>query len=428
MATKRWESGATSVAQVQTYTFAGTWEADDVNRFQVGNRIKDFTTGSTTIATLLATLYAALNALSSDDYPEFTGDNTGFTASVVSPVLSLTANKAGVPFTCSITPLEAALTPADAQTINGIGTVTSGTTATASAGPNDWSTAANWDTGAIPVAADTVYIDNNSDSIFYGLSQAGATLTALYVYQSFEGEIGLPKLNSDDTEYPEYRTDYLTIDATTVDIGRGPGQGSGRIKINSGTVQTAVTVNNTGQAVENNLEAFLWKGTHASNAMVVRGGSVGVAVFGGETATLLTLKVENDAQVRCGQGVTLGTVTVQGGEVEINSAIGTALNVYDGLVTINGTGAVAQLNIYGGTVIYNTTGALGGNTVIEGNGRLDFSQDPSPKTVTNPIDAYNTDPVNDPDKVVTSLIIDYNGMAPIAALGTNIRITRGTPA
>ena len=51
-----------------------------------------------------------------------------------------------------------------------------------------------------------------------------------------------------------------------------------------------------------------------------------------------------------------------------------------------------------------------------------------PGGTTGQIDAYNVDPVIDSDQVVGNLRIDYNGLAPLENLGTNLRLTRGTPA
>jgi hypothetical protein len=430
MADVRWEGGAAAVAQVNTFAFGGTWETDDLVRVIVGNKQKDFTGGSATTATVVTTVADAIAALDADAFPELISDESGVTASDATTTLTLTANEPGVPFTISLTPLEANGGGADAQTIEGAGTVTTGTAATANSGPNVWGTAANWSGGAVPADTDSVYIDGGAtDSILWDLDKSDIEPTFMGIALAYTGEIGLPKMNDLGTAYPEYRSDYLTIGPATLHVGYGPGQGSGRIKINHGTDQGAVIVDGTGSPAEPDLEAFLWKGTNAANTMTVRGNSsVGVAVFGSETATLATLTVDDSARVRCGAGVTLGTIVVRGGELEINSAVGTSLTVYAGTVTINGTGAVAQLTILGGRVIYNTSGTLGGATLVQGDGVLDFSGDPRTKTVTNPIDVYRADAVNDPDKVVSSLVLDFNGAAPFAGLGTNIRLTRAAVA
>lgn len=425
MATKRWEGGAALKTDTRTYAFGGTWETDDLVRLQVGNKIIDITAGSTTTATVVTNVVAAIAALDAADYPEITGE-TGFTASGNSTTLTLTANTPGVPFICTLTPLEANGGSADSQTIAGGSSATTGTATVTNAGPEVWGTAANWDTGTVPVAADTVIVERTEGSILYDLSQAGATLISLNIPASFTGTLGLPKLNDTDGEYPEYRTEYLTIDATTVRIGQGEGDGSGRIKINAGTVQTAVWVYSTGTPIDADLPAFIWKGTHANNTMKVLGGSVGVAIFNGETATLTTLEVR-DGEVRCGSGCTLGTVTVHGGDVTIASNV-TNLYVYGGTVTTVGEVSVSNLYLYSGTVRYNATGDIS-NAIIGQNGYLDLSGGIGSVGLDNPIEAYGPNPVNDPLKRFgNDLIIDFNGQTPYDAYGTNVRLTRGTPA
>ena len=407
-ANQRWVSGAKTVAQVGQITYA-TYDVATTYGILIGAKsITQIGTGGT-ITTTVAALLALLQASTEPEFTEVTWSaNAG--------VLTYTVPTAGAGKPVTVT-----------------GTVSGGTgtqtpaAVTANSGPNVWDIIANWTT-AIPVATDTISFDNSSISALYDLSQAGATLAAGNILQSYTGDIGLPKTNNDGLPYTEYRPDYLALDCSSWVIGTGPGLGSRRLKINSGTVQTAVVINNTGTPAEFGLEAFLWKGTNANNTMVVRGNaSVGVAVFGFETATLTTLTVDS-GNVRIGSGVTLNTVVVNGGNVEINCAVVTSLTVYGGTVTINGTGAVAAIAVYGGRVYYNTTGTLGGAPVVQNPGVLDFSRDPRTKTVTNPIDTNWTRGVNDPDKVVTALVVDYNGCQPIPGLGTNVRVTRGAPA
>lgn len=432
MATTRWQSGAKAVAQVQSWTFAGTWEADDVVRITIGSKSYDFTGGSTTINTAIDNIVTAYNALSSTYYPEF----AEMTASRSGSAFVLTADTLGKPFTATLTPLESDLSGAGAQTIEGGTTATTGTASTANAGPNAWSSAGNWSGGAVPVNGDTVVIADGSEPILYGLDQSAVTLAELVINASYvkPGAIGLPKINEDNpaASYPEYRDDYLKIGATLLTIGLGEGTGSGRIKINLGSVQTTANIYSTGTGDENNLEALLLRGTHASNVLTVNGqSSVGVAVHGGETSVIATLKTTGQAEVRCGAGVTLTTVTNYGGTLEINSAVGTSLvnELQAGQTTVNGTGAVAALKVRGGTVVYNTTGTLGGAPVVSNDGVLDFSQDGRVKTVTNPIEVYGNGSVIDPGQVVSSLVIDCNeATAANLQIGTNVRITRGTPA
>lgn len=427
MATNRWISGAPPIAQVQSWTFAGTWETDDVVRFTIGNVSVDVTVGSATISTLLDTLVAAWNALSSTVYPQFaemTAVKSGTT------IFRLTGDTAGKPFTVTLTPLEANLGAADAQTIEGAGTATTGTATTACSGPNHWTTAANWTLNVAPVDTDDVVIENSSQDILYGLDPASIDLASLTINPSYTGNIGLPKRNSGG--YAEYRTDYLTLTTITSLVV----EGGKRVKINSGATACACVVRNTGQSPETGVPACLFKNTHASTALTVLKGSVGVAFFGGETSNLtggLNIgsidNVESDADVTLGSGVTNPTITKNGGKLEVNANV-TTLTHNAGETTIE-AGAVTTLVMTGGTVNYNSTGTLTTATV-SGSSLLNFDQDPRTKTVTNPIEVHGEKArVRDKYKVVTTLVldcnyteIDING----EPIGTNVRLTRAAPA
>ena len=434
MATLRWESGAFAIAQVNTWTFAGTWEATDINRVQVGNKIKDTVTGSTVIATIITTLETALEAVDDDDWPELLSDESGVTITTTATTMVFTANEPGVPFTATFSMFDTAYGAADAQTIEGAATPTTGTATTVNSGPNVYDTLANWDSGALPVDADTIIFENADESagVLYGLDQSAIEPAAVYVMMSFEAPIGLAKTNTLGTEYPEYRSDYLTIGPVILDVGRGQGSGSGRLKFNSGTDPCAVTVHNTGSPEEANVPAFLWKGTDAGNTFTARGNaSCGIAFFGGETATVATLTLDGNASVVCGLGVTLTTINVNGGRLEVNSNIAGTITVRGGEVTLNGTTTVAQMTVRGGRVVVNSSGTWAGNTILAGDGVLDFSEAPVTLAITNPIEMYGPNcRIIDPNKRITTLVVDLNEGADAGQIvwGVNVRLSRGTPA
>lgn len=359
MASVTWVGGAAAVSQVQSFTFAGTWEVGDVIRVSVGQKVWDYPVTSTTIATFFPLFLAAYNALSASDYPEM----AEMTCAGTSPTATFTADTAGRPFTITLTPLESNLSAADAQTIEGAGVATTGTATTASAGPNDWSTLKNWSGGALPANSDSVYFENNDDDVKYGLAQSGVTLTLLEIKASFTGTVGLPIANADATEYPEYRARALAISATTLNVGAGDGQGSGRLLINTGTAQTALTVYGTAGGLDTDLAALQWKGTHASNVVNVLAGSADVAWFAAEAATVATLRVgyetsqDSDAAVRCSSGVTLTTVVQNGGNLVINSAA-TTVTKHAGTLSTFGSGAITTLHNYDGAFNFGSTGTI----------------------------------------------------------------------
>ena len=328
MATKIWQGGAPAVAQVQDYVFTGTWEAGDIIQCTIGDVAISLAAGSTTKATIVDLIVSTWNALSATQYPQF----AEITASRTGDTLRLTADTAGKPFACTLLTTEAGGGAADDQLIDG-GTSSVGVATVANAGPNDWSTAANWDTNAVPVNTNDVILENSSVSILYGLAQSAVTLASLTIRKSFTGYLGLPR---NAALYPEYREQYLCIGATICLIGQGAGTGSGRIKVNFGSVQTACTVYGSGGSAEANIPAVLLQGTHAANVLTVLDGDVGVAFFGGETAVVATL-------------------TQAGGTLRINANLTTA-NVNGGQCTIGGTATVATLNANGGTTYYTSSG------------------------------------------------------------------------
>ena len=442
MATKRWRGDAPEVQQINTFLFAGTWEATDVINLLIGTKTLSVVAGSTTISTIIDNIVTAWLALSSTAYPEHNEITPSRSSN--SLVLTMKSAHAGKPFTCTVSTTETGGGAADAQTIEGT-TSTTGTVSTANSGPHVVSLASNWEGGVAPVDGDDLVFDAGNSDVLYDLAQSSISPASIKVLRGFKGKIGLPMVNEDTqgSPYFEYRETYLCYgnsgdaQACAVTIEGG----AGRIKLNQGTARATWIVNDSAAGLDNGIPAVLLKGTHASNALHVNKGSVGVAVYGGETATILTLNVgyrtnkQADSKVQLGSGVTLTncTAVVTGGVLEIASAItGTGtLTQYDGKTIILGSGGVVGLSVRGGQCVYSSTGTLGGNPVVSGSGHLDFSQDLRTKTVTNPIEVYGVNAqVSDPNKVVTSLVLDCNeGVnGDRLDIGTNVRITRGTPA
>ena len=186
----------------------------------------------------------------------------------------------------------------------------------------------------------------------------------------------------------EYRERYLKIGATQIVIGRGEGAGSGRVRLDTGSVQTTINVLNTGSSADSDAKAVVWKGTHAANTVQVSKGSFAAAHFAGETATIASLKQSyrnnqaSDSDVRLGPGCTLSgcTITKLGGTLELNSTIA-ALVQAAGETTIL-AGSPTSLVITGGAVRYRSAGTYGAATV-SGGGELDFRQDLQARIGTN---------------------------------------------
>ncbi len=382
MASMRWKGAAQAVAQVTTVAITG-YDAATTYTLTVGSKsVSTIAAGSANLTA--AALVTAWNASTEPELAEVTASGS------TSP-LTLTGDTAGVPFT---------VVPAVS---GGTGTIGSATAVTAATGPNHWDNANNWSGGSVPTGSDSVYIENSSTSIKYGLAQSGVTLTLLQIASSFTGDIGLPATNqTGSANYQEYRATYLAISATTLNIGDGPGQGSGRIKIDLGSVQTTANIRNTSSGAETNLEAVQLKGTHASNVVNITKGSVAIAGYGGDVSTVATLTVgyvsspSTDARVRCGSGVSLTTLQMSGGEVELNAGL-TTVTMTAGTLTVN-AGNVTTLTSDGGTVYYKGTGTV--TTANLSESTLDFSRDMRGRTVTN-ANLYRGAAWNDPFSTVT---------------------------
>ena len=417
MATVRWRGDAPIVPQSGTLTPGGTIEADDVFVVTINGKSVSVEAGGTTVADVTAALAAALEASEIPEFTEITWVD-GTTA------VNYTGPSDGSPVTITVDTTESGGGTADSQTF-------AESTVVTAQSPNHWNVAANWSGGAVPVNSDDVYLEDSDVDVKFGLDQNSVTLTSLNIGLNYTGTIGLPYRNEND--YIEYRDQYLKIKATTMNVGYGIGNGSNMLKIDNSSAQTTLNLQGTASSNSQGLPTFLWKGTHNSNVANLQKGSFGAAILPGETATIATLNigfrdnVSSDVEAQIGSGVTLTTVNKSGGNVLMNAGA-TTVTQTAGELTIQ-SGGVTTVNVQGGSIFYNSTGTLA-TANVTGNGILDFSKDMRAKTVTNPINVYgNQAQLNDPFKVVGSLVVDLEQRSTLEGLnlGTNVKLTRGTP-
>lgn len=397
MATVRWVGKALAVKQINKIAVGNTWATSDTADVIINGKILRLTVGSAVTTAAIATAIAAMingDDLASGATSNQTGDAVAefkeVEASVVGSDVYVTAVTAGIPFTLTVD-----------QVTAGSGDLTLSTTQACS-GPNFADVAANYSGNAVPSNGDTLILENSSVSILYGLDLSAVTLAALIVKMNYTGFVGLPKTNASGS-YPEYRPDYLQLSATAIDFGGGVGSGTGRFKLNVGTAQMTCNVYGTGSPVETDVEALLIKGTHASNALNVNRGSVGVAIFAGETATLSAWKAAytankaGDVSLRFGSGVTHTTGVQTGGTVETNSAI-TTVTKSGGTLT-HKAGAITTLTNNEGPVISLGTGTITNYKGAKGS-KLDKSRDLRGQTITN-CTLYAGAEISDPGAALT---------------------------
>lgn len=355
-----------TAANAQTYTIT------------INGKIVTYTSDATaTVAEITAGLTTAFNASTEPEFAEITATDSA-------THVTLTADTAGYPFV-------------NTSAATGAATLVTATT-TASAGPNDWSTADNWSGDAVPVSTDDVQIENSSVSILYGLGQSAVTLTSLNIAQTFTGTIGLPERNSNG--YAEYRyTDgYLAVSATTTNIGRGGGTGSGRIKINFGSVATTLGVYGSGSPTEVGLESLLIKGTGA-NVVNVFAGSVGLGVLSQlttETTTITTLRMLGGS-VRTGGACTITTKDQAGGTLDTWFTV-TTCNMTGGTHN-HYSSTMSTIQVNGGTINWYSS-ANPTSIIVNNGGTVDFSGDVRTITVTT-ANIYAGATIRDPYARVT---------------------------
>ncbi len=417
MATKIWIGDAQDIAQVDTFTVGGTIEVGDEFSVKIGNRTITAVATTTVVDTTVADIITALEGASI--YPEFYGLIITNTTATTTGTFTITY-PAGASYTATASTTESGGGAADLQTFTKVTT----TTATGSAW---WDNADNWDTGTVPVNTDDVIIANSARSITEGLDQSAVTLTSLKILQSFTGHIGLPEFAATSVgSYEEYRDKYLQIHASDLEIGEGPGTGSGRIRIDNLTTEIDVIVHNTGDRAETNVPSVLWKGTHIANTMTINKGFVGIAFYPGEAAALASLKQtyrtkpKTDTDVVVGNGVTqLTTVAKNGGTLQLSTS--TTVMVLAGLGTTTVLGGThTAVIIYSGTMYYQSSGTITSLTVAGPNSVADFGRDLRLRTITDTY-MFAGGTLLDPEKTIT-----YTNDAYIRCTMAEVTLNLGT--
>lgn len=327
--------------------------------------------GSPTVTEIAAGLVAAWNASTDPDISKITAANPS------AGVLTLTADTAGVPFSIAL---------ADDDD----GTHTQEAT-TANVGNNDWNTARNWSTGTVPVNSDDVVFQGpasgNSVAVLYGLNQSSVTLANVYFRKDYNGQIG---------RFENGKAYYLRLDPDAFEYKAS----SSLALIDLTTAAIAPYVEANGNAGSNRHALYLKAGSNLTT-LTVKKGNVGLAVLPGETTTVATIlcsyltNQSSDVNLTVGSGVSLTTLTQNGGACELRCAATTATCSTGATLTTSGSGAIGTLNVFG-TVYSNSSGTV--TTINWRLGNLDFSRDKTARTVTTlniltPADGTATLPV-----------------------------------
>ncbi|MBL4700333.1 hypothetical protein JYU15_02285 [bacterium AH-315-I18] len=375
MATHYWKGHAPAVSQVTTLTPSGTMGSETFT-ITVGDTSLIYTAGPSDTASVIAIALRDLWNNSAHPY------HSSITASQNTDVLSLTATVSGTPFQVT-----AQATGAATLTV---------ATPTANSGPNDWSTAGNWSNASLPVNADVVIFSNNSVPVLFGLDQSLITLNTLHIEQSYTGKIGLPDelftvdSNTTDSTQCEYRQTYLAVSADNVHIGQHAGSttpsGAGRIKLNTGIIQTQLHVHQTASlASDSHHQVVRWVGDHVNNVVRILRGKLGIASnLPGESATISQLYIGqagslgSDALVVIGQDVTLTQLNQAGGSVILSCDVDQIQQSAGSLVTLGQ--ALLNTVTLAGQTDFEHIGDITSLT-LRSNAQVDFSRQSQARTI-----------------------------------------------
>jgi len=233
---------------------------------------------------------------------------------------------------------------------------------TGASSDGDWSSAANWDSTAVPGAGDDVRIPPGTGPITAGLDQSGVALGDVIFEEGHTGAVGSTSA-------------YLQIDPDRFEFA-----GGGQAFIDLGAAAIPVEIKKTASAATGERGLYL-KGTGITT-LSVRKGSVGVAAIHQSTSTVGTIQVSGaQADVWIGEGCKLTTCNVHAGKCELRQgSTTTTVNVYGGTFTSEEAGLLTTVNVWGGKATLNSVGTIAALN-CEG-GETDMMQSGSTRSVT----------------------------------------------
>lgn len=390
MANVRFIGNAQDIPNKWTVTVSGAWATGDTATITINEKNLTVTIGAlATIPDVINAIVAAFNGDEpvGDETRNTTGDLLPEMASITAAsasatTLTLIGDTAGEPHTITVSDVSSGALSI-AETI-------------VATGKNWYDNVDNYDTGATPTTGDDFFYDNTAIPILYATNQSGITLASMTISNLQGGAaIGLPKVNA--AGYHEYRPTELAIGITSLRINDTNSQ---RIKINFGSVANTTEILNTGFG-EGGVGAVLLRGTSITT-LEVQAGNVDVARFGGEAATITTLR-NSGGTLFLGAGVTAVTTLIQsGGETTLRSNV-TTMTITGGVVTINGAATVGTLTVGAGTVNYRSSGTAT-TVVVNDGGTIDASVDVTPRTFSSTtLNSGST--INDPHRTITHTAI-----------------------
>jgi hypothetical protein len=236
-----------------------------------------------------------------------------------------------------------------------------------------WTVTTNWMPNGTPGAGDTIILDGRMARALTGSPAGSPLLAAILHYMSAGHAVGTA-----DAPIAVAATNvYLGLPSTDGSSGSGAG-----VSLNFGT-NTGVIVHamESGTSGTSSLPPYLLQGTGSGGFVLnVDNARVGVGIINLEASTVSTATLSGRGRLQIGQNVTLTTLNTgdRGGEVVLSCAA-TTVNQNSGIVTTEGSGAIATNNIRGGTCYANSTGTTTAAN-ISGTGTLSLERSPAART------------------------------------------------
>lgn len=135
----------------------------------------------------------------------------------------------------------------------------------------------------------------------------------------------------------------------------------------------------------------------------ILGGSVGIAAFSGDTASITTLRMFGKAYALLGAGATVTTIHQRDGQIVVRCSP-TTINVRGGDLNLEYAAAPTTINLYSGTLRYGSSGNIG--TINQYGGTVDCRASGSTRTIGTH-NCYGGTIIDAKEAVTTTTFNDY---------------------
>lgn len=229
--------------------------------------------------------------------------------------------------------------------------------------------------------------DSGSINSATGIDQSAVAIGDFIVEEGCDATFGSESLG------------YLSIDPDRFEFN-----GIGEAWINLHTAAIPIRVYSTASPEAGAVGLYL-RGT-ALTVVDIMGGSVGIAVRGGEISTMTTARLLGEGSaMKLGSGCTITNLHVYQGEALVQCGVTTTI-LYAGSIITEGNGAMTTVTMKGGEYVFNSSGTIA--TFHAYSGTLDTMKSGAARTIST-LNLYNGTtqiPYNKEAVTITTLTIN----------------------